>query len=187
MKVPWADDDVASLRREIDELRSRLARLESRLDDRLDRIEDDVRQRPVGSGRVVRRSAGPPADMYDLQDWVEHWFSRILERRVSNTRRWCPQWYNHPEVVTRLWVLYHSYHETMLYEDATGQSQWFIEHLDKHLDFLLSSDGPFAGCSPQRHSPARGLEVRRAPEGVWGPRLKDLSGNDSDHKQLSPS
>jgi hypothetical protein len=191
MKVPWTEDDEATrIRREIDELRARLEYLEARVDTRVDRLEDDHRGRidrleDDHRGRIERLEALPtagdrqrrttkPVDMHDLEDWVVTWLSDTLERRVSNTRRWCPQWYDHPEVLHRMWLLFQSYRETMLYDDAKDQSQWFLEHLDKHLDAMLSADGPFAGCSPQRHSPARGLEVRRAPEGTWGPRLEDL-------------
>jgi len=47
-------------------------------------VPDHLRMPPEGSCRRARSIE---------QD--------TLERRASNTRRWCPQWYKHPEVVTR--------------------------------------------------------------------------------------
>jgi hypothetical protein len=147
-----AEDEVTRLRREVAALRSRLDVVESALSERVDQFESQ------GSRRT--RDPRPPATIHDLENWVVTYFRVVLERRVSNTRRWCPEWYNHPEVVTRIKLLYYSYMESMKYDDAIGQSTWFLEHLDKHVDAMLSADGPFAACSPQRHTPARGLEIR---------------------------
>jgi hypothetical protein len=160
-----ANDEVTRLRRELDAVNRRVARLEASL----------------GNGISTHRPPSPYGTepvptMYDLQDWVVNWFERTLERRASNTRRWCPVWYAHPEIVSRLWVLYHSHTEVLRHYDAVAYSSWFVEHLDKHLDVMLSADGPFASCSPQRHSPHHGLEVRRAPEGIWGHRPAPRAG-----------
>jgi hypothetical protein len=110
--------------------------------------------------------------MHDLEDWVVSFMGETLERRASNTRRWCVQWYKHSEVITRFWALYHAYQEVEKGDDAVGYSSWFVDHLDRHLEAIFSTDGPFAACSPERHTPHRGLIVRRndRAEQDWGPR-----------------
>jgi hypothetical protein len=110
--------------------------------------------------------------MHDLEDWVVNFMQNTLERRASNTKRWCTQWYKHPEVISRFWVLYHAYLEVEDRGNAIQQSTWFVDHLDRHLEAITSPDGPFAACSIERHTPHRGLIVSRNvnAEADWKPR-----------------
>jgi hypothetical protein len=101
----------------------------------------------------------------ELQAWVTQWFATILERRGTNRRRWCAHWYDHPEVVTRMRLLMLSHRQICEHGTPLDMSAWMLDHLDRHLDMLQSEDGPFAGCSPERHAPHRGLTVGRIPGG----------------------
>lgn len=109
----------------------------------------------------------PPAmpAVPDLNGFVELWFGGTLERRTSNTRRWCPRWDEHPEAVARLRVLHASWVQVAVSGDALTYSTWMLDHFDRHAAVLLSAEGPFAGCAAERHSPARPLPIAPAPKG----------------------
>lgn len=101
----------------------------------------------------------------DLEAWVTDWFVGILERRASNRRRWCAYWWDHPEVVTRFRLLMLSHRQVVEHGTPADMSAWMLDHLDRHVDVLQCEDGPFAGCSPERHAPHRGLHVAPIPRG----------------------
>jgi hypothetical protein len=157
-----ASDEVAILREEVRALNARVGALQNLL---LELFEDEDEPRPP------RYSKTPEATWHDVEDWVVNMMQDTLERRATNSRRWCPQWYKHPEVLTRFRILYASYREVEKL-DAFTYSTWFLEHLDRHLDAIFSPDGPFAACSPERHSPHRGLTISRNKhaERDWGKR-----------------
>lgn len=106
----------------------------------------------------VPTAAEPTID--ELAAWVQLIFVDVLERRSSNRRRWCQQWHQHPEAVTRMRVLYAAWLQVTRHGDALAYSSWMLEHLIPHLDALQSTDGPFAACSVDRHTPHSGLSVQ---------------------------
>lgn len=110
--------------------------------------------------------------MHDVNDWVKTWLGTIVERRVSNTKRWCPQWFQHPEAVSRLWTCYMGFRQVQDSGNALDFSNWQLDHLDRHITYLMSADGPFAGCSPHRHSHPRQLPIAEPAPGLWGPRVE---------------
>lgn len=59
---------------------------------------------------------------------------------------WCPQWWRHIEAVTRISALWHAWEKSRL-EDGAAMSTWLLDHADRHMDRLLSPDGPFAYCT----------------------------------------
>jgi hypothetical protein len=156
-----ADNEVTILRREVEQLRLQLATLQ----DKVDRLAEGE---AVSNGRYPKAAQ---TTWYDVEDWVVNVMQDTLERRATNSRRWCPEWYKHPEVLTRFRLLYQTYREVEGL-DAISYSMWFIDHLDRHLDAICSPDGPFAACSPERHAPHRGLTIARNAnaEQDWGPR-----------------
>ena len=93
----------------------------------------------------------------ELVAFGHQWFSDVLERRASNNRRWCARWWEHPEVMTRVRVLCLSHRWVGTHGTPLDMSTWMLDHLDRHVDALQSSNGPFASCSPDRHSPHGGL------------------------------
>jgi hypothetical protein len=155
-----ATDEVAQLHEEVRALTARVRSLQNLLLAAFDVDDED---------RYPRAAA--TTNWHDVEDWVVNIMQDTLERRASNTRRWCPEWYEHPEVLTRFRILHDSYREVEKL-DAYTYSNWFVDHLDRHLDAIFSPDGPFAACSPERHSPHRGLKIKRNKnaETDWGPR-----------------
>jgi len=102
-------------------------------------------------------SAGPPPvaePMYDkLDDWVHEYFAPTFSRPVGGEIRWCAQWAEHAEAVTRLEALWRSW-ESLRSDPALGMATWLTHHLDPQLSALLSRSGTFAQCQPDRHSSA---------------------------------
>jgi hypothetical protein len=85
-----------------------------------------------------------------VEDWVAEYFLLMFRRPLGGMYRWCPQWWAHPEAVSRLTALWRSW-EAMRLEPATGISDWYGSHLDHHLPILLGPDGPFCQCSKDGH------------------------------------
>jgi len=82
-------------------------------------------------------------------DWVEAFIHDIeAVTDDENTRYWCPQWWNHPEAVTRLRALYEEYVRA---EGENTLSGWFVYHWDAHAKTLFSSTGPFELCREGHH------------------------------------
>jgi hypothetical protein len=58
-----------------------------------------------------------------------------------------------------MWLLFNGHRQVTSSGDALDQSSWMLDHLDRHLDAMFDTDGPFAGCSSERHTPHDGLTV----------------------------
>lgn len=80
---------------------------------------------------------------------------------------WCPEWWSHAEAVARLEALWRAW-EYLRLDPATGMSVWFRDHADYHMAVLLSADGPFKGCKPDKHAERLDpLPLVEPPEGLW--------------------
>ena len=120
------------------------------------------------AGTDRERPAPEPLDMDVLYDWVCQNIGQWAQRKVPTTTgssgfRWCNQWFEHPEAITRLWTL------RLVWVEAVGQpgpSMWTYLHnfLDPTLHALSADTGPFHACSPFKHEPDKGfLESAPAP------------------------
>jgi len=81
---------------------------------------------------------------------------------------WCPYWWRHAEGIARLEAIWRAW-EYLRLDPATGISVWFRDHCDPHMAVLLSADGPFRGCSPEKGHVGRGnpLPIEPPPEGLF--------------------
>ena len=103
-----------------------------------------------------------------LEPFVVDYLLPMYRRAVSGTdSTWCAEWWRHPEAVVRLEALWRSW-EYLRLDPALGISSWLRDHADHHLRVLLSADGPFKGCSPERHArrPLAPLPSAPVPEGL---------------------
>jgi hypothetical protein len=94
---------------------------------------------------------GAPELYYpDVEVFVRELLAPTYRRSLSaNSLTWCPEWWRHAEAIARLEALWRAWEHLRL-EPATGMSVWFRDHADHHMAVLLSADGPFKGCSPEK-------------------------------------
>lgn len=83
--------------------------------------------------------------------WVDDYFRVVFTRSVGGEIRWCDQWHDHPEAVTRLEALWRSW-EALRLDPNLGIATWLTTFLDPQLAALLSRSGTFAQCSQGRHT-----------------------------------
>lgn len=101
-----------------------------------------------------------------LEPWVESYFAPMFSRPLNQTTRWCAQWWDHAEAISRLEALWRTWEVARL-DELRGMATWYRDFLDAQLAVLLSATGPFAQCTADRHSPTKPLATLPAPEGYW--------------------
>lgn len=112
-------------------------------------------------------AAARPEPVYRaVEDWVEQFFLPMFRRPLGGEYRWCSQWWQHAEAITRLTALWHSW-ETLRLEPGTGIATWLRDHVDHQLPVLLGRAGPFAQCSESEHLNLRQARTDLAPPGWW--------------------
>jgi hypothetical protein len=123
-----------------------------------------------GSGPDEDRDEGrepQPQPVYgSVEAWVTGQFLPMYRRPLGGEYRWCRQWWQHAEAITRLTALWHSW-EALRLEPGTGMAIWLREHLDHQLSVLLGRSGPFAQCSEDEHIEPREARTENAPPGWW--------------------
>jgi hypothetical protein len=123
----------------------------------------------TGSGAAAGSAEDAPDPVYGaVQDWVSGQFLPMFRRPLGGEYRWCAQWWQHAEAITRLTALWHAW-EVMRLEPGTGIAAWLRDHLDHQLPVLLSRSGPFAQCSEDEHIDPRQARADPAPGGWWDP------------------
>lgn len=117
-----------------------------------------------------------PADAAE-DEAPELFYASVAEKLATTYRRyinpgggiiWCPQWWKHAEAINRLEALWRAW-EFLRLEGTTGMSVWWRGHADHHMNFLLSADDPFRGCSPDddHKSKLPPLPCEEPPEGLF--------------------
>jgi hypothetical protein len=126
----------------------------------------------VTADQVVRSpdphgNGSPPQPVYQaVEDWVTGHFLAMFRRPLGGEYRWCAQWWQHAEAITRLTALWHSW-EVLRLQPGTGMAIWLRDHLDHQLPILLGRGGPFAACSEEEHFEFRDAKTMLAPPGWW--------------------
>jgi Domain of unknown function (DUF4913) len=123
--------------------------------------------------------AKPPEPVYTaIEDWVIDYFVPMFRRTLGGEYRWCAQWWQHGEAISRLTSLWHAW-EVLRLQPGTGIATWYREHLDHQLPILMGARGPFYQCSETAHREPHEAATLPAPGDWW-----DLS---DDHDDLSAS
>lgn len=160
--------DLNHLAREVTGLGPRLIAVESKVEgmagvfDDLEGLADLLThvlpgQSPAAAGEPgdlgdEEEDEEPGLDMRVLVDWVGANIADLLERRVPQTDgfpNWCPQWWQHPEAITRFEALRRLW--TVSVADPGGGLAVYFSHLDQMLAILGSDHGPFSGCKGKTH------------------------------------
>lgn len=104
----------------------------------------------------------------DVQTWVEHVYAPTYIRKITQTQRWCPSWWAHPEAIVRLTALWRTWEVARASEDDTAMADWVRAYLDAINPVLLAADaGPFASCAPDRHSEQAPMPLTSPPADYW--------------------
>ena len=140
-------DEVARLAARLDELDAGLARVAADVTDLAAAV---VHATHADAHFAADHVAAPAYETLD--SWVEEYFTVVFSRPIGGEIRWCPQWREHPEAVTRLEALWRSW-ETLRLEPNLGMASWLTGCLDPQQPIFLGRSGPFAQCSVDRHLP----------------------------------
>lgn len=145
----------------LEELAARLRKVEKIVDE----LDTAVAEKTITGPRPkVPTEPRYPA----VEPWVRDHFTAMYIRPLGGVYRWCAQWWDHAEAISRLEALWRCWEVARL--DPIGMSAWYRDHLDHHLPILLGATGPFSRCTPERHEPpTQPLPTTPAPEGWWKP------------------
>lgn len=108
-----------------------------------------------------------PLDMDVLYDWVNENISEWAQRKTvtgsgSSGTRWCPEWFEHPEAISRLWALRRSWMEFVV-QPGSAMTVYFRDYFDTTMDRLTGESGPFCVCSLAGHTDSAKFLVQSAP------------------------
>jgi hypothetical protein len=170
--------DVARLAVRVDELTAGLAHLAAEVEDlsaavlpaEFTLLDDDPPAAAADGSPPGAGASGQARPVYArLEDWVEQYFLPTYRRPVGGEIRWCAQWQDHAEAVTRLEALWRSW-EALRLDANLGIATWLTTYLDPNLAVLLGRSGPFAPCTPDRHAgPAPATPQPPADPATEGP------------------
>jgi Domain of unknown function (DUF4913) len=103
---------------------------------------------------------------YALEDWLTGYFLPMFRRTLGGEYRWCHQWWQHGEAISRLTALWHAW-EVLRLQPGTGIATWYRDHLDHQLPILMGPRGPFYQCSETTHREPHQAEAAAAPDDWW--------------------
>lgn len=106
----------------------------------------------------------PKPHFPDVEAWITQHFIPMYRRTLGGEFRWCAQWWQHSEAISRLTALWYSW-EAMRLQGATGMSLWYRDHLDHQLPILLGPRGPFYQCTETEHLDPHQASLTPAPSG----------------------
>ena len=107
---------------------------------------------------VQELQGGPQRTKYeDVYDFVDRYVCMMWPK--NQTRAWCPQWWDHPEVVRRFTLMWTTWESAVAQKPATGEEQWLRTVGDVHMKVLADRDGSFMRCDDNKHQRAQPLIV----------------------------
>ena len=102
----------------------------------------------------------------DVQSWVENLYTTTFIRPDNQQLRWCTCWWAHPEAIIRLTALWQTWEMARLVS-GVGIADWLRIYLDSLAPVLHSSSGPFASCTPDKHTDQQPMALTDPPAGYW--------------------
>ena len=140
----------------LDEFEESLAETATTLD-AMSRAEPSRQE--IASTDAVGDTEPPPGeiDMEILVEWVHVNVGEWAERRLPRTQGgagtfcWCAEWWEHPEAVTRLWVLRRAWLEAVV-SPGSAMAAYFRDFFDPTVRALSDANGPFHACTAEKHT-----------------------------------
>src|ERR1700730_81530 len=123
-----------------------------------------------GDGSTDEHAQAPgtqaPEPIYTaLEDWLAGYFLPMFRPTLGGEDRWCHQWWQHGEAISRLTSLWHAW-EVLRLQPGTGIATWYRDHLDHQLPILMGARGPFYQCSENADRRPRTGHGRRPPRAL---------------------
>ena len=94
------------------------------------------------------------------------YFLPMFRRTLGGEFRWCAQWWQHGEAISRLTSLWHAW-EVLRLQPGTGIGVWYRDYLDHQLPILMGARGPFYQCSETAHREPHEAAATPAPGDWW--------------------
>ena len=106
-----------------------------------------------GRGEVLDQDAVIDQRLTDsFLVWVAQHLGTVENLRNQGRVVWCPTWWEHPEVVSRLRALWGAHVAALTDENPRDRSSWWVDHWDRHASVLFDDlAGPFRQCTPSEH------------------------------------
>ena len=98
-----------------------------------------------------------------VEDWVTDYFLPMFRRTLGGEYRWCAQWWQHGEAISRLTALWHAW-EVLRLQPGTGIATWYRDYLDQQLPILMGAARAFLPVQRDR--------APRTPRGRGHPRAR---------------
>jgi hypothetical protein len=122
----------------------------------------------AATDRAVQQllTADPAAQLEfpNSAQWLTAYLLPNYVRRLGDAR-WCRQWWEHAEALTRIEALWRSW-EAMRWDGPTGMAVWWRDYADPHMRVLTATDGPFFDCQ-RGHKVADPFPTDPPPEGLF--------------------
>lgn len=119
---------------------------------------------------MTGESDGPAADTEPTVEnhfpnvyvFVRDFLVKVHARPVRDqlSWRWCSQWWDHPEAVSRLEALWKAF-EVLRRDPGTGAATWWRDYADPTMAALSDAAGTFAKCSDTSHALPRDLPMEQ--------------------------
>lgn len=112
---------------------------------------DEVDETLVDDDGVIE---DPPAEKRELfygslDLFVQDYICVNHERRLGQSRRWCPKWWEHPEAVNILHSLWMSWEHKRVTDGPCAIAEWLTSFDYPLMEILWAGDGPFWSCSDE--------------------------------------
>jgi hypothetical protein len=133
-------------------------------------MTDQLDTDPEELADLSSEDAGVEPLCADVETWVEHIYTVIYIRKISQHQRWCPQWWAHAEAIVRLTALWRTWESARISDEESALADWLRVYFDAINPVLLAADGPFASCTVDRHSDQRPMPLDEPPIGYWSAR-----------------
>jgi hypothetical protein len=118
-------------------------------------------------GAAASEAAKLPDPLYPtVTAWVNGHFVLMYKRTLGGEFRWCAQWWQHAEAISRFTALWYAW-ESLRLQGSTSVGIWYRDHLDHQLPILLGPRGPFYQCTETEHLEPHQATVAPTPPHWW--------------------
>jgi hypothetical protein len=123
-------------------------------DDEIDALTDEERDTLNDADADTDSDAEPDDDGEEVDlrpafvGWVLEHFAIVEVVGTKDRAPWCDRWYDHPEVVARLFAVWQAHLQARQEESMEASSNWWLSHWDRHAAVLFDrQNGPFRACT----------------------------------------